>query len=251
MNHTKKLLAAVVAAACSMPVIADDHGDYMITMTEIGVTMGHGAEFRAGMMAYKDCFEEQGGDEGWSVWWPVDGKLNSALIVSRMDNWAEMDEDNPAADACWSIVREQVWPHMSSVERSFARRMPDWSGDASGYSVVRLHNFRVEDGSAFREVVGEIAGHMKAGEAEHMGTWYNVDGNQRWGADYFVVSHFDNFAAMDEDRKGANDFLVDAVGEEAAEAMWDKFGDSLAEMEPYWTRTLRRDGELSYSPGDD
>ena len=181
----------------------------------------------------------------------MDGKLNEVMIVSRMDMWAEMDESDAASDECWSVIREQVWPHMDTVERHFARKMPDWSGDASGYSVVTLHNFRVEDGEAFREVVGEVTGHMKAADAEHMGTWYSTVGSHRWEADYFVVSHFENFAAMDEDRMGANDYLTEAVGEEAAEATWDKFGDAMAEMEPYWTRTVRRDEELSFSASDD
>ncbi|NKI36042.1 hypothetical protein HFP89_12800 [Wenzhouxiangella sp. XN79A] len=251
MNKTTKLLAAVVTAACSMPAIADDHDDYMISMTEIGVTMGHGMEFRNGMKAYIECYEEEGGENAWSVWWPVGGKLNTMLMVSRMDMWAEMDEEDPASEACWSVVREQIWPHMDTVERSFAKRMPDWSGDADDYSVVTLHNFRVEDGEAFREVVGEITGYMKEAEYEHMGTWYDVQGSTRWAADYFVVDHYGNFSAMDEDRDGANGVMVAAIGEEAAAETWDRFGDSLAEMEPYWTRTLRRDDEVSYSPGDD
>lgn len=117
--------------------------------------------------------------------------------------------------------------------------------------MVRRHNFRVEDGDAFREVVGEIVGMMKAAGYAHMGTWYRAVGSQRWGADYFVVDHFDNFAALDEDRKGANGVLVDALGEEGAAEMWDRFGETLADMEPYWTITLRRIDSMSHlSNGD-
>jgi hypothetical protein len=83
-----------------------------------------------------------------------------------------------------------------------------------------------------------------------MGTWYDMQGTQRWEADYFVVDHYGDFAAMDEERKGVNGVMVDALGEEGAEEMWERFGDALADMEPYWTRMLRRDDELSYSPGD-
>ncbi|MBY6205385.1 hypothetical protein [Halomonas denitrificans] len=258
MNIQKNVLAAAisatVAATWCLPVAADNHesgDDYMIAMTEIGVTMGHGMEFRDGMKAYMECYEEKGGDNAWSAWWPIDGKLNTVTIVSRMDMWSEMGEQDAASEECWSVVREQVWPHMDSVERRFARKMSDWSGDAEGYTVVKLHQFRVGDGAAFREVVGEVVGHMKDADYEHMGTWYDMDGNHRWEADYFVVEHFDDFAAMDEDRKGANGILVDAVGEEEAAATWDRFDESLADMEPYWTTTLRRDDELSFSPSDD
>lgn len=250
MNHSRKLLVAAVAVACSVTAVADDHDDYMISMTEIDVTMGHGMEFRDGMKAYNECYENEGGENSWSVWWPVSGRLNSMLMVSRMDMWAEMDEEDPASEACWSIVREQIWPHMDSVERSFAKKMPDWSGDAEDYSVVRLHNFRVDDGAAFSEVVGEIVGYMKDAEYEHMGTWYDMQDSTRWEADYFVVDHFGSFAGMDEDRDGANGVMVEAIGADAAAETWDRFNATLADMEPYWTRTLRRDDEVSYSPGD-
>jgi len=92
---------------------------------------------------------------------------------------------------------------------------------------------------------------MKDADYEHMGTWYGSVSQQRWAADYFVVEHFENFAAMDEDRPGPDGIMKDAIGEEGTVEMWDRMDESLADMEPYWNNILRRVDSLSYSPGED
>lgn len=251
MNYTRKLLVAAVVAACSMPVGADDHDDYMINMTELSITMGHGMEFNEGMTAYRECYAENNGENSWSVWNPIGGSLNRVLMVSRMDSWGEMAADDEASQACWSIVREEIWPHMDGVDRRFARRVADWSGDAEGYTVVRLHNFRVDDGRAFREVASEMTGMMKEADDAELGTWYSVIDGGYWGTDYFVVDHYDDFAAMDDDdRVGVNDVMVRELGEDGAQEMWDRFGDTL-EDNGYSSEVYRRSSDLSFSPSDD
>ena len=129
--------------------------------------------------------------------------------------------------------------------------MPDWSGEAEGFDVVKLHNFRVKDGEAFRSMVGEVTGYMKEAEYEHQGTWYDVLTSKYWIADYFVVEHFKNFAAMDEERKGASGVLRDAVGEEKAAQFWKDFGEALADEKGYWSNILVRRDSMGFSPDDD
>ena len=254
MTIRKKLLVAALAAAVCMPVAADDHEgekDPMLFIMEITVQHGHGKAFRDAMTAYMGCYEENGGENGWSTWAPVDGAPNEMWMVSSIDMWSELDNKDEAEETCWSEHSTELTSHVSKANRRIYRRMGDWSGDAEGYSVVKLHNFRVDDGEAFREVVGEIVDMMKDAETEHMGTWYGSVSQQRWAADYFVVEHFDNFAAMDADRDGPNDIMTEALGEEGASEMWDRFDDALADMEPYWNNILRRVESLSYSPDDD
>ncbi|QKK01514.1 MAG: hypothetical protein HND55_01920 [Pseudomonadota bacterium] len=254
MKIQKSLIASALAAAFCLPAVADDHetvDDYMISIMDLSIQHGHGMAFREAMSAYMECYADNDGANQWSAWGAVDGEPNRMMLVSRMDMWAEMDSDDPGDEACWPEHGAELTSHIASANRRFWKKMSDWSGEADDYTVVRLHNFRVEDGDAFREVVGEITGMLKEAEYEHMGTWYGAVGTQRWGADYFVVDHFENFAALDEDRKGVNGVMLDALGEDGAEEMWDRFGDTLSEMEPYWTLTLRRIDSLSYTPGDD
>jgi hypothetical protein len=256
MKYTMKLMAAAIALACALPAAADHHekeGSHKLAIHHVHVKMGHGSQFRAGMEAYSACLAEGEYEDSYSVWHAVDGDRTSYHIVSSFDLWAEFDEDDDVSDACWERegIRDGVFDHMASWKTHYAKRLPDWSGDADGYSVVKLHNFRVDDGSEFRALVGEITGYMKESKYEHMGTWYDVLGGGNQDADYFVVEHFENFAAMDEERKGANGVLTEAVGEEKAEQFWDKFGEALEDENGYWSNMLVRRDSMGYSPDDD
>ncbi len=129
-----------------------------------------------------------------------------------MANWAEMDAPNEAGQACWASHGENMAAHVKSASTRFARPMPEWSRDAEGYTVVRLHQFRVDDGEQFRGAVGAITAIMKEAEYEHLGGWYQVIGADSTEPDYFVVAHYDNFAALDEDRAGPYAVVGEAAG---------------------------------------
>lgn len=256
MKTSMKLMAAAIALAFTLPAAADNHesdANQKLAIHHVHVKMGHGAEFRAGMEAYSACLKEGGYEDSYSVWHAVDGDRTSYHIVSSFDMWSEFDEDDEISDACWENedIRNGVFDHMATWETNYARRLADWSGNAEGYSVVKLHNFRVEDGSEFRALVGEITGYMKQQNYAHMGTWYDVLGGSNAPADYFVVEHYENFAAMDEKRKGANGVLREAVGDDKAEEFWDKFGDTLADDNGYWSTMLVRRDSMGYSPEED
>lgn len=256
MKKTTKLLAAAIAMTFTLQGVADHHekaDNQKLAIHLVHVKMGHGAEFRAGMEAYSACLAEKGYEDSYSVWQAVDGDRTGYHIVSSFEMWAEMDEEDKISDACWEKegIRDGIFNHMASWETSYAERMPDWSGSADGFTVVKLHNFRVEDGSEFRSLVGEISGYMKEAKYEHQGTWYDVIGGGHGDADYFVVEHFEKYAAMDEKRKGANGVLEDAVGEEKAEEFWENFGETLADDNGYWSNMLVRRDSMGYSPDED
>ena len=256
MKKTTLILAAAIAMTWTMQGVADHHEkgeNQKLAIHHIHVKMGHGMQFKAGMEAYSACLAENGYEDSYSVWQAVDGDRTGYHIVSSFDMWAEFDEDDEASSACWKKegMREGIFDHMASWKTSYAKRMADWSGSADGYSIVKLHNFSVEDGSEFRSLVGEMTGHLKKAKYEHMGTWYDVLGSEHNGADYFVVEHFENYAAMDEERKGVSGVLKDAVGEEKAEQFWEKFGETLADENGYWSNLLQRQDSMGYSPDED
>jgi len=256
MKKTTKILAAAIALTWTFTAYADHHAkseNQKLAIHHVHVKMGHGAGFRSGMEAYSACLAEGGYKDSYSVWQAVDGDRTGFHIVSSFGMWAEFDEENEISDACWGNeeIRNGVFDHMSSWETSYAKRMADWSGEADGYNLVKLHNFSVEDGSEFRSMVSEVTGHMKKANYEHLGTWYDVLGGDSSNADYFVVEHFENYAAMDEDRKGAGGILKDALGEEKAEEFWENFGDTLSDENGYWSNILERQDSMGYSPEDD
>lgn len=259
MNHRTKILkscaAGLVIAAGA--VSADDHEDgdaYSIAIHHVNAKIGHIPAFQAGMEAVAECLAENGSEDGYSVWRSLDGDRTSFHIVGRFDNWAEFDEDDEAGEKCWGDeeIRAGVFDHMASWETSYAKKMPAWSGEgAEDYTVVRLHNFRVDEGDDFRALVGEMTGYMKDAEYQHQGDWFNVMPSGYWDADYFVVEHFADFAAMDEDRKGVDGVLREAVGDERADQIWEDFGDTLEDMRGYWRNTLVLQSSMGYSPDDE
>lgn len=243
-------LGATALLAAGTFATAQEDDSYILQMTEVGIKLGHASQFRDAVMPYNECLVEQDSEETWSAWRNVDGEGTTYWFVSTMANWAEMDAPDEAGEACWPDHQEAIMAHVESVSTSFARPMPAWSRDHEGYTVVRLHQFRVDDGDLFRQTVGEITSTMKEAEYEHLGSWYDMIGNDSTEPDYFVVSHYDNFAAMDEDRAGPYNVVSEALGKERADVLWDQFGESLTDDWEYFSVLLRRDAELSHS-GDE
>ncbi len=163
-----------------------------------------------------------------------------------MENWAEKDSPWEPGKACWPDHHDQLTENLESVAVTFARKLPDWSVDAEDYSVVRLHQFRVKDDQAFRESVGSIVDILKESGYPHLGTWYNVIGNDASEPGYFVAAPFENFAAMDEDA-GPYQALIEAAGQERAEQLWEQFGESLRDDSEYSSALLRREDDLSHT----
>lgn len=244
-------LAAITTllAPAEAAIAQDSDKSYMLQMTRIEVKVGHSSAFRDGFKAYMDCYEENDGQRNWSVWNNVDGSGDVYHLVSRRENWAELDTRDAASRECWSTIEESVAPHVTSVSSSFARHLPAWSGQAENYNVVRLHQFRVDESADFRETVGTIAGILKDSDYEHPGTWYSVIGSSSSEYDYFVVEHYENFAAMD-DRVSVHQALVNAVGQERTTELWDAFGDSLYDDAEYGSELLVRVPELSRTADD-
>lgn len=242
---TLALSACVLLGGGTAALAQEEDDSYMLQITEVGVKIGHDSAFREAVKDYHACLEEHEDAGTWSTWSNVGGEGRQYHFVSRMDNWAEMDSPWEAGKACWPEHEEHLTPHVESVSTHYARHMADWSGEAEGYTVVRLHHFRVDDNSDFRDAVSAITGIMKEAEYEHLGTWYQNIGNDSTEPDYFVVAHYDNFAALDEDRAGPYDTVVKAAGEERADELWEQFGDALRDDWEYFTDMLRREDELS------
>ncbi len=253
MKHSKKILAASVALALALPCAAiaqDDSDAYHLAI--VHAKLDRIPEFQAGMEAYSNCLAENDGDNAFSVWRSLNGDRTSFHIVNRFDNWAEMDEDSPSSEACWGNdeIRDGVFDNMASWKTSYATKMPEWSGDAEDYTVVQLHNFRISEGDNFRAVVGEIMGYVKEAEYEHAPDWFNVMPGGYGQAHMFAVSHYANFAAMDEDRPGVMGILEEQVGEERAEQLWDAWRDAMEDEKGYWRETLVLQPSMGYSPDD-
>jgi hypothetical protein len=244
--------AAVLALAPAMlPAQEEESDDGMIAMTRIYLEPVSWMKFGGAMEEYIGCYSENDGDDSWSAWRDVEKDV--VWIVSSMSGWAEMDEGRSDANrACYSILEEKMGPIVKKVKTEYARYMPDWSGEAEDYDVVRLHQLVVDDGGAFRDVMAEMVSIVKEQEYEHVGAWYSMIGNDADEVGFFNVEHYENFAAMDADRPGYYGVMAEARGEEAAREMWQNMMDTLADDgHGYDSVLLARAEDWGYDPDDE
>ena len=252
LSKTKILgLGILGLLAATGEVQAQDGEDYLLEITKVQVMPGHMSEFMAGVKAYRDCYAENDGKGAWSFWRQVDGDQLTVHAVSRMENWAELDETDEVRNRCWENHSDGFTSHTAAVQTTYARRQSEWSGDPGEFTVVELHNFRVDDGEEFQSAVSEITGVLKEANYEDLGTWYDVIGGDGDDASYFVVEHHANFAAMDDDSPGVYGTVQEAKGEAEAKRMFDAFDASLRDDHEYWRNILKRVDSLSYSPEND
>lgn len=253
INKIILALGACTLMSLSTPALADNHGEEddnsILSMMHVKIKTGHESAFGTAHAAYSECLKENGADS-WNAWRNVGGEGLQYIFTSTMEGWAEMGEPDEAGDACWPDHGQSIMDTIASYNQRFARRVASVSGDAEDYTVVRLHHFRVDDGSEFRSAVREITGILKENDYEHLGTWYDMIANDSSEADYFRVTHYADFADMDADRKSAYSVVEEAVGEERADELWDQFSDALRDDWEYATDMWRLVESMSYTAED-
>lgn len=250
MKTANLAVTAVAFAAALVPATlpAQESENTVLSMTRIYLEPVSWMKFGSAMEEYIGCYAENGGEDAWSAW--RDMEKDVVWIVSSMDGWAEMDQGRSEANrACYSIIEEKMGPLVRKVKTEYAERMDDWSEEYENYDVVRLHQLVVEDGPEFRETMGEMVSIVMEADYEHVGTWYSMIGADADEVGLFAVEHYENFAAIDEDRPGYYGVVADARGEESAAEMWENMMDTLADDgHGYDTVLLARAEDWSYDP---
>lgn len=245
----RSLLTGLISAVIFLPLAAsaDEHDPgTLLNVLVIDVKSGHDAEFRDGVAAYKACYLEHDGEGTWNFWQQMNGKGGTYVGAWPMASWAEMDEADEAGRACREVVREQISPHVKSTESNFARTIPELSRDFTEVSdVVWVTFFRVDDVRLFRSTIDSITSAMREAEGAPRGYWYEVMGGSQESAHYWVVTPFDNFAALDESRDGVFTVVEKARGEEEAERVR---ADARKAVESIWSYLYHRVADLSHMP---
>ncbi|GAA4306508.1 hypothetical protein [Aestuariibaculum suncheonense] len=228
--------------------VSQETNNYMLNMSEITVKPGHNSPFKEGVMSWKKCYKDNEGEFKWSMWKRVQGKGIVYTMTSRMDNWAEMDENNDeAGKKCRMKVVDLILPHVESVEYNIAKRMPDVSKSNSNLSsdtkLVWVYNVKVDNYDSFMETVKEVESTIKKAEGDARGTWYSVIGGAPEVSDFFVVVPFKNFAALDEDRDGVWKVYENEKGKSKADAIKENFRSAVSKDWSYMYSLIE---DLSY-----
>lgn len=224
--------------------VAEAQEKFILSMTEFTVKNGHEQQFEEGVKAWKACYLENNGEWTWTMWKRYNGTGSVYGITSRMANWAELDDENDeAGKKCWQIALDKIVPHVESRKENYVNSIPEFSKvGAYEWGVVWVTYFQVENSTIFRETISEISGIMEKTEGDKRGQWYSAAGGGPDVADYFVVTPFKNFAAMDVERDGVWEMVEKAIGEEETGKMRADFRVAVSDM---WSYIYKRMGDLS------
>jgi len=245
----KKLLTAATSAAlllsASVAIADEEEMDTVkMSMGDIKVKVGHGSEFRSGLAAWKECQMENDGTSTWGVYQRQDGESGHYAVNFPMEKWGDMDEDNPASEACSSIVQEQIQPHIESSSWRWSESMPEISKDDGGGNIWLVYYFRVDDGMKFNEAVTQMSAAVAAIEGDEGGYWYELYGGDEHAADYLVAVPFESYSEWDGDDPGVWEMVNEHHGEEKAGEIRSMFRDSL---DAGWDYTYEYLADLSHT----
>lgn len=247
ITNRMAMVILVMAASLMMHNVARAQGNQILSVTEFTVKIGHEKQFVDGIKAWKACYLENKGEWTWTMWKRFNGKGSVYGITSMSPTWAKIgDENDPAEKKCHQIVMEKIIPHVESTEDNFATLIPEYSKTTNAENeVVWVSYYRVENSIAFKEVIKAISDIQQKVEGDKRGYWYGANGGSPESADYFVVTPYKNFAALDVKRDAIWDMVEKAVGKEESDKMRAKIRSSLKNS---WRYLYKRLDDLSHNP---
>lgn len=242
-------LALLSAAVLSLPVTttAQEPAGHLLSIFEMHVKAGHNDQLKAGIAAWKECYLAQKGDRAWNTWQRQQGQGNVYVVAFRLQNWSALDTPHEPSQKCQSVVTEKIMPHVHTEKgaNSYAKLLPAISRNAPVSDLIWVNNFRADDPRLMLRTIEQIIGAMTEAEGQPRGFWYDVQGGGTDSADYFVVTPFENFSALDDTRAGVWEVVAKVRGEAEAERMRTDFRTSLDDS---WSYLYKRVPELSHSP---
>ena len=236
-----------IAASLMMNKVAGAQEKQILSLTEFTVKNGHEKQFEDGIKAWKACYLENKGEWTWNMWKRYNGKGSVYGLTSASPTWAKMMEENDPADKkCHQIVMDKIIPHIESTENNFATNMPEYSKSAIvEMNVIWVTYFKVDNSVSFKEVVKDIADIQQKTEGDKRSYWYSANGGGPESPNYFVVTPYKDFAALDVKRDANWDMVEKAKGKEETEKMRSKIRSSIKNS---WVYLYKRMDELSHNP---
>ena len=204
----------------------------IITLVEVQIKHGERMAWSEGVKAFKACYEEQGGEQHWWTWRRVGGKGTVYTVVLADANWAAFDEDDEKMQPCYPIMMEKMMPHEVSVSETFVRPNLDFSRPISG-PVARVTGLMIDDYRAFMEVATVVNKTLKDENAGRPIEWLEPQIGAADDPDWYLVSRYENWAAMDVEVEGIWKVMERVHGEEKTAEMRAKVTAAIAGSDSY------------------
>jgi hypothetical protein len=238
-----KILKKLIWCLALLPIatLAQDNKGSLMEITEITVKAGHNAQFLQGVKLWKECYLKNKGTHHWNLWHRVQGKGNVYELTGNMANWAEMDKDDPASKACFTILTNFIMPHVESTEYTISMSMPEFSRPPSeGTKVIQVTFFTVKNGVDFMDVLKGVTSAIKTSEGNLRGFWNRVIGGGPEDPDYFVTEPYKSFADLDKQQDSPWKVYEKVNGKKATDAIRAEMRGSVGSAWSYFY-TLNED----------
>lgn len=245
LNKITLLMITALLAGLFAPVAeAQEEESMILSMTEFVIKPGHNTQFREGVKAWKKCYIEHEGEWTWNMWSRVQGEGTVYGLTSFMQNWAEMDDmSDEAGQACQNLAVNLINPNIEKATSNMARTIPSMSkAPGDSMDVISVMYWRVKNGSLFMETVNEVNSTMSNLEGEPRGYWYYGVGGDLNAPHYFVVTPYENFAAMDVDRDSPWEVVESEHGADKRAELQSNYREAVDQS---WSFMYRRVADLS------
>lgn len=235
---TSQLFKTMVFAACFVLLLptttqAQDSEPKLTDLTRFTVKFGHDANFTEGVKKWTKCYKDNNGTDTWNMWHRLQGEENIYVVASDMENWAEMGKSDAAGKACQSVAQQFITPHVESRDDQNSRSMPEISRKApnTDASVIWVYSFKVNNSSAFLEIVKDITSTIASKEGDNRGYWFQRISGE--GTNYYVSTPFKDFAALDADTDNVWKVYESVHGKKKTEDTRNRFRATLDETSNY------------------
>ena len=244
MKLIKNTITSIIVAIFSIGMLTAQNSEReILTTTEITVKLGHHTKFIEGVKKWKDCYLENEGENTWNMWHRQQGEGNVYIMSGMKAKWAEMDKEDESSNACYQTLLNDVSPHIEKVSSRIARTMPEVSRSfPEDAKYIRVTYYEVHKEYAFEQVISAVTKAINDKEGAARGIWYNNELGGPDTPDFFVAEPYTKYADIDIERDSPARIYTDAVGEEKAGEMWEKWFDTL---ENSWTYIYELNAEMS------
>jgi hypothetical protein len=217
----------------------------LMSVTEFTIKPGHDLQFQEGVKAWKECYIAANGEWTWRIWQRQQGDGNVYVLVSDMQNWAEMDKEDPVGKNCATIAINLINPHIEKSTNHITRLLPALSiASPTEDALISVSFFELTQshGYLFLPTIREVTASITKAEGAARGYWYNWLTMGPESPNYHYVIPFENFAEMDMIRDGVWDLYEKEHGKEKREALQAEFRLSLKNT---WVYQYKLNVEMS------
>lgn len=226
-------------------------GGNVSEIVRISVRDGHGVEFEEGVKRHMEMAEDQGNPSPWLVWEVMTGERTGEYVVGTFGHaWSDFDvmPDDPQR-AQQSFTRN-VEPHLAAAEVSFWTLREDLSAampEGEPTPFLQVYHYMPRPDGAMTAEQGFTQVKEAALAADWPGATWMIQQlvNGGPGPHYAVVIPTESFADMEEPSPSMYEMLVEEMGEDETNAMFEAFVGAMR-SEASEMFAFRRD--LSYLP---